>query len=231
VRFVTPILRTLLIFAAFFGLCGETTAQQGKDAEEVAPHAENLLSVHAAVMAQTYCHVDDQTFTVSMDVKLRFTNRSGHAVILSRRIESPSVVRAARDALAAENGSFLYSPDPHFTVTELPSSPSFGDKPDSALFIILSPAGSFETVVHSGVLAGKSDAPIKEGSGFLTKGSYVLQVAVSTWPYQWPYFDAVTDSQTLKERWTGYGQLSTGLVFSDFAPFTIPEHFKNPRCR
>jgi hypothetical protein len=230
VRFMTPKLRALLFFAAIFALCHETNAQENKDAKEAAPRTENLLSVQAEIIAQSYCHVDDQTFSVFMDLKLHFTNLSDHAVILSRRIESPAVVRAARDAQAGANGNFLYSPDPHFMVSEMPDSPSFGDKPNSKLFIILAPTESFETVVHSGVLGGKRDLATR-GSGLLSRGKYVLQVGLSTWPYQWPYFTTETDSQSLKERWARYGELSTGLLYSDFVPFTLPEHFKNPGCR
>jgi hypothetical protein len=58
----------------------------------------------------------------------------------------------------------------------------------------------------------------------------MLQVGVYTWPYELPYFDVKTNSQELKQSWIKYGDLATGLVYSDFAPFTLPEHFKNPRC-
>jgi hypothetical protein len=226
-----PILRTVLLFAAFFGLCYEANSQQNKDAKEAAPRAGNLLSVHAEVVAQTYCHVDDQAFTVFMDLKLHFTNLSDHAVILSRKIESPNIVRAARDAEAGKNGAFLYSPDPHFAVAELPKSPSFQSVPNSKLFVILKAGESFDSLVHSGVLGAKGKATGRPVYGLLSNGSYVLQVGVSTWPYKWPYFDAETDSEELKQRWAKYGELSTGLVYSDFVPFVIPEHFKNPRCK
>jgi hypothetical protein len=226
-----PRLRTLLLFAAFFGLCCEANAQQNNDAKEATPEAEKLLSVHAEVVAQTYCHVDDQAFTVFMDLKLHFTNLSGHAVILSRKVESPNIVRAAIDAEKGKNGVFLYSPDPHFIVAKLPKSPSFQSVPDSKLFVILNAGESFDSVVHSGVLAAKREATEGPVNGLLSKGSYVLQVGVRTWPYEWPYFDAKTDSQELKHRWAKYGELSTGLVYSDFVPFVIPEHFKNPRCK
>jgi hypothetical protein len=74
------------------------------------------------VVDQSYCHVDDQTFSVFMDLKLQFTNLSDNAVILPRIIESPAVVRAARDAhQAGANGNFLYSPDAHSVVSELGS--------------------------------------------------------------------------------------------------------------
>ena len=65
----------------------------------------------------------------------------------------------------------------------------------------------------------------------LANGSYVLQVGISTWPYEWPYFAVKTSAPELKQRWMKYGELATGLVYSDFAPFTLPEHFENPPCR
>ena len=182
------------------------------------------------MIAQSYCHVDDESFSAFLDLRLRFTNISDHAVILSRRIESPVIVRAARDAQAGKDGDFLYSPDAHFYVAELPNSPSFGDVPDSNLFVILAAGKSFETIVHSGVLGAKGGANDTTVHGLLSKGSYVLQVGVSTWPYRWPYFNREEDVHELRKRWIRYGELSNELVFSDFAPFTLPEHFKNPRC-
>jgi hypothetical protein len=219
---------TLLLFAASFGMCCEANAQQNY---EDTPKAGKLLSIHAEVIAQTYCHVDDQVFTVSIDLKLQFTNLSGHPVILSKKFESPNIVRAAGDAEEGKKGVFLYSPDPHFLVPKLPKSPSFQSAPDSKLFVILNAGESFDSVVHSGVLAAKREKTDGPVHGLLSKGSYVLQVGVSTWPYEWPYFEAKTDSQELKHRWAKYGELSTGLIYSDFVPFIIPEHFKNPRCK
>jgi len=99
-------------------------------------------------------------------------------------------VLAERNATALKNpaamdGDFLYSPDAHFYVAELPNSPSFGDVPDSNLFVILAAGKSFETIVHSGVLGAKGGANDTTVHGLLSKGSYVLQVGVPTWPYRW----------------------------------------------
>jgi hypothetical protein len=230
VRFVMPRLGILFLLA-LLAVCRGPIAQQNYSAKEPTPLAENLLSVHAEVLAQTYCHVDDQAFTASIELKLHFTNISGHAVILSRKIESPNIVRAARDAEEGKNGTFIYSPDPHFLVAKLPKSPSFQSAPDPKLFVILKPGESFDSVVYSGVLGAKSEATGGPTPGLLSKGNYVLQVGVETWPYDWPYFDAKVDPQELKHQWARYGELSTGLAYSDFVPLVIPEHFKNPRCK
>ena len=176
------------------------------------------------------CHVDDESFVASLNLRLQFINSSGHPVILSRKIEAPPIVRAARDLQSGETGNFLYAPEVHFTVGELPNGPLFGDEPDIKLFVLLAPGEKFETLVPANVFGANDATKTKKGNGLLAKGSYMLQVGVYTWPYEWPYFDVKTNSQELKLRWIKYGDLATGLVYSDFAPFTLPEHFKNPRC-
>ena len=139
-------LRIILLFTAVFELCFQVQAQQNKDARETIPSAENLLSVHGEVVAQNYCHNYHDMFSVFMDLKLRFTNVSDHAVILSKTIESPNV-RAARDTEAGKRGDFLYHPDAHFAVAELHKSPAFKNAPDSKLFVILNAGESFEVLV------------------------------------------------------------------------------------
>jgi hypothetical protein len=182
------------------------------------------------VVNQSYCHVDDESFVALLNLRLQLTNSSGHPVILSRQIEDPPIVRAARDLQSGEKGDFLFAPDVHFTVADLPNGPSFGDAPNPKLFVLLAPGEKFETLVQANVFGANDAAKSKKGNGLLAKGSYLLQVGIYTWPYEWPYFDVKTNSQELKQRWMKYGDLATGLVYSDFARFTLPEHFKNPRC-
>jgi len=67
--------------------------------------------------------VDDEAFTVRMDIKLRFTNVSEHPVILAKWVESPPIVRAARTIEDAEKGDFEYDPNVDYFPTELPPSP------------------------------------------------------------------------------------------------------------
>jgi hypothetical protein len=98
------------------------------------------------------------------------------------------------------------------------------------LFVILARGGSFETLVKTGVIGITGTVEPRKGNGLLAKGSYVLQIGVHTWPYDRPDYSAKTKSRELKKRWAKYEELATGLVFSDFAPFTIPEQFKAPHC-
>jgi len=129
-----------------------------------------------------------------------------------------------------QRSTFIYAPDAHFTVASLPNSPHFGQAPDPKLFILLSPGESFETLIHTGVFGAYDGAKVTAGNGLLPKGSYLLQVGVPTWPYEWPYFGSKNDTQELKQRWSKYGDLVAGLLYTDFAPFTLTQQFKNPRC-
>jgi len=217
----------LLLFISGLGFAQHAKAQI--DDGPVRP-TEKLLAAHIEVVNQTYCHVDDESFDAHLDLRLQFINSSARPVILSRKIEPPYVVRVARDPQAGAKGDFLYAPEDHFAVAEFPSGPSFGDAPDTKLFVLLAPGEKFETLVPTSVVGADDAAKVKKGKGLLAKGSYFLQVGVYTWPYEWPYFDVKTTSQELKQRWIKYGDLATGLVYSDFAPFTLPDHFKNPRC-
>jgi hypothetical protein len=211
-------MRKKSIVLLFIGGLGFSQHAKAQVDDALARSTEKLLTAHVKVVNQSYCHVDDESFVASLNLRLQFINSSGYPVILSRKIEPPPIVRVARDLQSGEKGNFLFVPEVHFAVAELPNGPSFGDAPDTKLFVLLAPGEKFETLVSANVF-GANDASI-----------YILQVGVYTWPYEWPYFDVKTNSQELKQRWVKYGDLSTGFVYSDFAPLTLPEHFKNPRC-
>jgi hypothetical protein len=218
-------LRALLFFACILGLSSGADAQEPRGGG--AP-PEKLLSVHMEIIDQSYCQVDDQIFGVLMDLRLRFINVSSVPVILSRRIGSKTIVDVAPDVKAGKNMNFLYS---NYVSSERDRlgddahlAPSFNDTPDSTLFVILAPSESFETVIFPGLLRSKGEVNgLIEGR--LSKGSYVLQVDVSTWPYVGLH----SEEERLAERWAKFGKLATGSVRSDFASFTIPEHFKKNR--
>lgn len=220
----------LLFLITVLGLASQASAQQDPDGASLSEHTESLVSVHAEVLRQSYCHVDDEAFTAFLDMKLRFTNSSSNSVILARDIKAPTF-HVARDAEAGRRKEFLVAfDDPHFLVADVPDAPVFGEAPDPRIFALLSPGESFETVVQSGVFGANDAAKATKGSGLLAKGSYVIQIGVITWPYRYPWFASRVSAQELRQHWSKYGELVTGSVYSDFAPFTLPEQFENPRC-
>jgi|SRR5579862_8043553 len=219
--------KTLILL---FLMVGPALAQRANAQidDAIARRTQELLAAHVEVLNQRYCHVDDESFVALLNLRLQFINSSDHVVILSRKIEPPPIVRAARDVQSGEKGEFPFAPEPHFTIGQLPKGPSFGDAPDTKLFVLLAPGEKFETIVPANVF-GANDGT-KNKMGLLAKGSYVVQVGAYTWPYEWPFFDVKTSSRELKQRWIKYGDLATGIVYSDFASFTLPQHFKNPPC-
>jgi hypothetical protein len=64
----------------------------------------------------------------------------------------------------------------------------------------------------------------------LAKGSYVLQPSVITWPYKRPWFSSNTKPEESTQRWSKYRDLATELVYSDFAPFTLPRILRTRRA-
>ena len=191
---------------------------------------ENSLVAHIEIARQTYCHVDDESFGANIDLKLRLTNASDRTVILARKIEPPGIIRVARDAEAAQRNEFLFNPDILLgPVAELPPAPVFGKTPNPKLFVLLRKGESFETTTQTAVFAIEDSA--KPQPGMLGKGaSYLLQVGFWTWPYQYPYFDSKTETPELKRRWSSLGDLSAGILYSDFVSFTLPQQIENPPC-
>lgn len=219
--------RPILFLLAIMGLSPHLGGQQKQDDAKLAARMEKLVTVHAEIVGQSYCRADDEAFVTNLSLRLRFANASTNTVILSRKVESPTNVRAARNAEAASRGDFLYAPDVHFALNKLPpDAPSFGTAPSPELFVILAPGGSFETVVKTSVVGITDTAEPRKRNGLLAKGSYVLQIGVHTWPYDWPDFSGKTDSQELKKRWAKYGDLAIGPVFPTLRRSRFPSNLK-----
>jgi hypothetical protein len=187
------------------------------------PRQESDLSVSVEVVKQSYCHVDLDSFSVKMDVKLRFTNVAGQPVILARQTRTPRIIRVSKSVEAARKGILEYEPNIDEFTREAPTVPKFGDVPDSRRFIVLKPGESYEVTVPSGVFGTMRPT---SGRGLLARGTYLLQLGVSTWPYP----STPEEVRKLQARWRGVGHLASGVVYSDFVPFTIPDKFNNPRC-
>jgi len=226
-------MRILIAFVLLtwsYGLCAQRQQEVGQEQKTDPLPQERDLSVNAQITTQKYCHMDDDSFAVRMEIKLRFTNVSDHPVILAKRIEDPPIVRAARSIEDAKKGNFEYDPNVDFFPGKLPPSPRFGEKPDKEHFITLAPEQSYEARVVSGVFGAIAASKARKGSGLLAQGKHVLQLGVGTWPYDWPYFESSTDVRQLAERWSSYGHLANGILYSDLVPFSIPDKFDNPLC-
>jgi hypothetical protein len=221
-------LRTLFLLISVLGLYLRIRAQEAQVSTSTSSESQKLFVVRAEVTGQTFCHVGDESFSTFLNLKLRFFNSSNYPVILSRKVRSP-IIRVARDLEAANRRDFLFALYPDFFVAEIPSAPSFGDAPDQSLFAVLAPGETLETTAEATAIGANDPANAGKG-GLLAKGSYVFDVGIYTWPYQWPWFREKIDAKELKQRWAKYGDLATEVVYSDFAPFFLPEHFENPRC-
>src|ERR1041385_7241547 len=134
---------------------------------------EQRLAVVADITGQTYCHVDPDSFSVKLAIKLRFTNLSDRPLILARMIKDPPSVRVAKSTRDVQNGNFEYNPITDYFPTELPPAPKFGDTPGTEYFVTLLPKESYESTVTSVVIGAQDAAKRREGSGLLSKGPHV----------------------------------------------------------
>ena len=222
-------MKKLFYCVLLVSLCGALSRSQDNADHGVVPPID--LSLTAEILKQSYCRVNSQDFSVEMDIKLRFTNVSDHNVILSRKIENPVIVRAAKTVEAGKNHDFEFNPNSDFFAARMPDAPRFGITPDAKYLIILAPKETYETTVQSEVVALVDASMAAKHKGLLIKGDHVLQLGVNVWPYEWPYFTARTDKSVLAKRWSSYGRLETGFIYSDFVPFTIPKTFENSPCK
>lgn len=188
------------------------------------------LGLNIEIQNQAYCHIDDETFSLQLDIRAKFTNATDHSVILSRRIEPPAITRVAKTTAAGRQSDFEYNPSTSYLPSKLPPAPQFGESPDPEYFVVLSPKESYETTLSAKVVGTANSSLTRKTRGLLKTGDHVLQLGVSTWPYDWPHFATAVNSKALAEKWAGYGQLSTDTILSNFAPFTIPKEFINPSC-
>ncbi len=182
----------------------------------------DALSVTFAILAQTYCHADDESFTVRLEVRLHFTNVSDKPVILSKKIDNTDLVRVAKSVEAGDAGQFESAPNPDRLVRENPPSPPFRDAPDPKYFVILNPRQSYDVTIQTSVFGTKG--PTSE-HGLINRGTHVLRLGISTWPYY-----GYADVQNLRARWARFGDLQFGSVYTNFVPFEIPQKFENPAC-
>lgn len=184
----------------------------------------NALSASLRIISQSYCHVDNQSFDVHMKIQVRFTNVLDRPVILSRKIDPPTVVRVAKTADEGKARKFEYAPNADRFVAENPSNPPTGDAPDPRYFIVLTHGESFDVTTFTTVVATKEDSSWQ--GDFVRPGVHVIQLGMSTWPYY-----GYDDVDELANKWAMIGSLHHGVVYTDFVNLNVPKKFKNPRCR
>lgn len=181
------------------------------------------LTATFEILGQTYCHVDDESFAVKMDVRLHLRNASSENLILSRRIDSPDVVRVAKSVEAGEAGQFESALNPDTFLIDKPQDPKISDSPSADYFVVLSPGERYEFKSSAFVQGTRQPTSRQQ---LVSRGEHVLQLGISTWPYY-----GYSDVQGLKTRWAKFGDLVVGTVYTDFIPFHIPDRFKAPPCR
>lgn len=175
--------------------------------------AAQMLETHVAVEGQQYCQNDPHLYTVYLKVHLTVTNRSTVPIIIARKVKIPAV-QVSKTAEDAIGGKFVYNPDP-YEISARPQKPiKFGSTPDPDRFVILGPTEKYELDEWTGVLADLSGSKVDESGIF--SGKYVARAVVNTWPYP------NNPTAATVEAWRRFGQLTDGIMKSDFFPVDFP---------
>lgn len=185
--------------------------------------ANDTLAATLVIRSQSYCHVDNQSFSVQLSLQVRFVNISARPLILSKRIDPPPITRVSKTRQDGEAGKFELALNPDRFVSKNPANPPTGDSPDPDYFIVLAPRQTYDVKTSTTVLGTKSHGVWQHD--FVSPGIHVLQVGISTWPYY-----GYEDVEGLRQKWAQFGDLQHGIVYTNFAPLRIPQNFKNPRC-
>jgi hypothetical protein len=204
-------------------------SQSTRAAEDVSTGTKSL-KLTIEIVGQRHCFPDSEGPILYLDLLLRFTNLSQHPVILSKRIETPPIIRAAQSLEDAKAGKFDYSPNLDFFVQKLPPAPpSFGKAPNPKQFAVLAPGDPYETTIPSGFWTPVNSHSSRRAYGFLPGSVHAMQVGVDTWPYDWPNF-VPANARKVSARWATVGDLAYGLLYSEFVSFEVPESFENVSC-
>jgi hypothetical protein len=168
--------------------------------------------------------------TLQLELTVTFKNVSARWIVLPRNPPTPFVGRVARSVALGEAGSIEYD----FTSsaigdgTDPSSTPSFGDTPDLRDFVILPPLATHKARIVTSVFVRHALKVPGKHVGMLEQGSeHAIQLELLTWPFM---DVSQGDVAALAKRWASVGELISGRVTSDFAPFRVPTIETVPPC-
>jgi hypothetical protein len=174
------------------------------------------------VIGTRYCYGDAEVFSVSLELRVKYVNRSERTVILDKEIGKAwygeKVARTLEDLHA---GKYEYNPNIDWFFSDkdkLPNKPNAESPgPD---FVILSSGQTFESEINTGVVA-QYDNP-KDVVGSIRPGVHVFQMELSAWNHP-------GEASEFAKSWSKFGDLVTGLVKTEPLEIRIPSNPKVER--
>lgn len=197
-------LTTVLMFAIYTPLLPvspDNAMRRTKDEDEQAKQAQASLELTTSIVRQRYCKSSDPAAynTLRLDLQLRYKNIGQQTLILYRGTSIAHREMVSVNTEQAVNKRYIFDMSLMVGVQGLPEI-ELGPIPDKN-FIILQPGATFEpTTSTEAVLFLKRSDEERAADAFGT-GEYVLQVQVSTFPYERSL------EKEIRQRWKASGEL------------------------
>lgn len=175
------------------------------------------VSAIPALVSIRYCDGDTQVYSVWLNLRVKFVNRTNKTLILDKEIGKAwygeKIARSVEDLAA---GRYEYNPNIDWVFSkkdDLPAVPS-ADAPGSD-FALLVPGHTFNSEVNITVFAQYENP--KSFAGSIRPGVHVLQLELSAW-------DHPGKASVYANSWRKLGELVTGVIKTEPLEIRIPSN-------
>lgn len=201
------------IVAVFLGGCASMIAAQPRTSKPG-------LELRAERVGQSYCAAANESTSLTMELKLRYTNRTSEKVILykghdlfyqTRIRQAPNQPSGPHEVLYINSRYY----DEEFEAIDRPSP--------GRVFVTLTPGESYERRMTIGI--GMVGEKVERANDAIRRGEHTLQLIVSTW------YKSVPLGQKLREQWRAKGHLWLEPLLSNSIPFVAERPQSIPACK
>lgn len=219
------LLSTLLMFVIYTPLL-PVSPHDGmrRTKDEPAKQAQASLELATSIVRQRYCKSSDSAGynTLRLDLRLRYKNIRQQDVILYKGSKIAYRQMVSASVQDATRMHYILDLSLMADVTGA-AEIARGPLPDKN-FVVLPPGATFETMATTGGILFLKRSDEEKTADSLGTGEYVLQVQVSTFPYQQSL------ENELRERWKASGELWTSDITSRPMTFKVEKNRKALDC-
>ena len=197
--FLSPsILLIFLLGSSELPLFQQFAVESAEDQVSTMPE----LELTSRIVERKYCYGGGMLLILES----KYKNVGEANLILFKYAQSPFEYRVSQSNKAARAKKYEQVISP--MMGSGPSLVHFGDEPPNDYFVILGPGQSYTPVNTITVPMFIVDANRKSSRDYLAPGEHVLQLNISTWP-----FENLVEEE-LRTRWQRFGILRTKPVLS-----------------
>lgn len=169
------------------------------------------IRLTTSIVSQKYCDGDAEVDVLQMRLQLCYTNVGKQRLIFYKNGNLILRQMVSRNLRAATAGQ--YELDGSITTLTSDDLKDVEEPVPGTAFVILQPGDTYKT--KADIAIAVADTNLKQITGTLTAGDYLLQVTVGTWP------ELRSLGDKLHKRWRGSGFLWLDPITSTPMPFKV----------